>query len=284
MRNQFFLALASGAAALAIATPASAQTEAAPFDGFYVGGSLGYDFQPKGGSDTIQFDRNLDGTFGDTVTLATPQANGNTNAFQPGFCKGQANGPSQVNGCRQTRDGTGYAARIGFDKQFGAIVFGAVGEFGKSEIRDSVTAFSTTPAYYTMTREVDYDASARLRLGFAANNTLFYGTGGVAYAKVDHSFETSNTANAFSDSGKNDAWGYVLGGGVEQKVGQNFSVGLEYQYKTLKDDDYTVRAGNTGTTPAANPFIQGNAGGTDFQRSDERLKSHSVRAVAAFRF
>ncbi|MEG3088109.1 outer membrane protein [Sphingomonas sp. PB4P5] len=284
MRNQFFLVLAGGAAALAMATPASAQTEAAPFDGFYVGGSLGYDFQPKGGNDTIQFDRNLDGTFGDTVTLTTPQANGNTNAFQPGFCRGQANGVNASNGCRDNKDGTGYAARIGFDKQFGAIVFGAVGEFGKSEIRDSVTAFSTTPAYYTMTREVDYDASARLRLGFAANKTLFYGTGGVAYAKVDHSFETSNTANAFSDSGKSDAWGYVVGGGVEQKVGQNFSVGLEYQYKTLKDDDYTVRAGSSATTPAANPFIQGNASGTDFQRSDDRLKSHSVRAVAAFRF
>jgi outer membrane immunogenic protein len=284
MRNQFFLALAGGAAALAMAAPASAQTEAAPFDGFYVGGSLGYDFQPKGQQDSIEFDRNLDGTFGDTVTLATPQANGNTNAFQPGFCKGQATSNSPATGCRQNKDGTGYAARIGFDKQFGAIVVGAVGEFGKSEIRDSVTAFSTTPAYYTMTREVDYDASARLRLGFAANNTLFYGTGGIAYAKVDHSFETSNVANAFSSTGENDAWGYVVGGGVEQKVGRNFSVGVEYQYKTLKDDDYTVRAGNSGTTPAANPFISGNASGTDFQRSDDRLKSHSVRAVAAFRF
>lgn len=284
MRNKLFLVLAGGAAVLATAAPASAQTDAAPFDGVYVGGSLGFDFQPKGGNDTIQFDRNLDGTYGDTLTLATPQANGNTNAFAPGFCKGKANGTSAANGCTQNKDGTGYAARIGIDKQFGAIVVGAVGEFGKSEIVDSVTGYSTTPASYTFTREVDYDASARLRLGFAAHNTLFYGTGGVAYAKVDHSFETSNTANAFSTSGKKDAWGYVVGGGVEQKVGRNFSVGLEYQYKTLKDDDYTVRASGLATTAVTNPFILGNAQGTDLQRSDDRLKSHSVRAVAAFRF
>ncbi|MEN2785880.1 outer membrane protein [Sphingomonas qilianensis] len=283
MRNKMMILLAGGMG-LAMATPAAAQTEAAPFDGFYVGGSLGYDFQPKGGNDTIAFDRNLDGTFGDTVTLAAPQANGNSNAFAPGFCRGRATAATAANGCRPNKDGTGYAARIGLDKQFGAIVVGAVGEFGKSEIRDSVTAFSTTPAFYTMTRAVDYDASARLRLGFAASNTLFYGTGGVAYAKVDHSFETSNAANTFSASGKNDAWGYVLGGGVEQKVGRNFSVGLEYQYKTLKDDDYTVRAGAGATTPVTNPFVLGNAQGTDFQRSDDRLKSHSVRAVAAFRF
>ena len=36
------------------------------------------------------------------------------------------------------------------------------------------------------------------RVGGAANNLLIYGTGGAAWAGVDHSFSTSNTANTFT--------------------------------------------------------------------------------------
>jgi outer membrane immunogenic protein len=135
-----------------------------------------------------------------------------------------------------------------------------------------------------MTREVDYTANARLRLGYAARTTLFYATGGPAYARVDHSFSTSNTANAFAGRGKKDAWGYVAGGGIEQKLGRHFSIGLEYLYNQYKDDNYVVRA-SAGTAPPTNPFILApNTTGTDFQRSDDKFRWHSVRATAAFRF
>jgi len=278
MRRTFLIAISSGIAAFAVASPAAAQSDDKPFDGFYVGATIGFDAQSSDRGETILFDRDLNGGFGDGVTTS-----GGANAFSPGFCNGRARTSTPLDGCDNDKDGLSYSARIGFDKQFGNIVAGVVGEFGKSNIRDSVSGYSTTPARYTMTREIDYNASLRARLGYAANTTLFYATGGGGYAKIDSSFQTSNAANSFTGRGKDNAWGLVAGGGIEQKLGRNFSIGLEYLYNQYKDDDYVVRAG-PGTAPATNPFLLGNASGTDFVRSDDKFRWHSVRATAAFRF
>lgn len=278
MRITSFLATV-GAAALSMAAPAMAQDVTdKPFDGIYVGGTVGFDAQRNDVGSSILFDRNLDGQFGDTVTTA---AGGN--AFSPGFCNGAARSSANFN-CKNDKDAISYSGRVGFDKQFGHIVVGAIGEFGKTEIRDSVSGFSTTPASYTMTRKVDYNANVRGRLGYAFDRTLFYGTGGGAYAKIDSTFQTSNTANAFAARGDKDAWGFVAGGGVEQKLGKHFSVGLEYLYNQYKDDGFRVRA-TRGTAPATNPFVLApNTTGTDFRRSDRTFNWHSVRATAQFRF
>lgn len=277
------LAGAAGGMALAVAaTSATAQDTPREdrFSGIYVGASGGYDVQGNDVNSRILFDRNLDGSFTDSVTTAT-----GADAFSTGFCNGSATGTANQ-ACRNDRDGWSYNARVGFDKQFGKIVAGAVGEFGKSEITDSVTAFSTTPASYTMTRSVDWEAGLRGRLGYVAgDSTLFYGTGGAGYARIDRSFATSNTANGFTESGKRNQWGYQAGGGLEQMIGSSFSIGLEYLFHQYKDDDYRVRAGSNGTTPAANPFISApNTTGTDFARSDDKFRWHSMRATAAFRF
>ncbi|SUJ03597.1 Uncharacterised protein [Sphingomonas paucimobilis] len=164
-----FKFLMAGAAASALfAAPAMAQDsymadEEAPFSGAYVGGSFGYDVQPNDVGSRFLFDRNLDGRFGDVVTTST-----GANAFSPGFCNGRARSTlspqNAATGCGNDKDGIAYYGRVGLDHQAGNIVYGVVGEFGKSEITDSVSAFSTTPAWYTMTRSIDWEASARGRL------------------------------------------------------------------------------------------------------------------------
>lgn len=253
----------AGAAALAtLATPALAQ-DANEFSGIYVGGSFGYDVQPNDVGERIEFDRNLDGSFNDTVL--TPSG---ANAFSPGFCNGAARANNPGVGCRNDKDDIGYYARVGGDYQFGPIVLGVVGEFGKSEISDSVSAFSTTPASYTLTRELDWEAMIRGRAGFAADRTLFYGTAGVGYARITNSFVSSQSVNTFTPSDDNDEFGLVAGGGVEQKIGDNFSIGLEYLFHRYKDEDGAGRV----------------AGGTDFRRNFDFFRWHSLRAVAAFRF
>lgn len=278
MRNTLIIAVV-GTALAGIAAPAMAQEiEDKPFDGVYVGGTVGFDAQRNDVGSSILFDRNLDGQFGDTVRTA---AGGN--AFSPGFCNGAARTNANFN-CRNDKDNVSYSGRVGFDKQFSHIVVGVIGEFGKSEVRDSVSAFSTTPAFYTMTRKVNYNANVRARAGYALDRTLFYATGGGAYAKIDSSFQTSNTANAFAARGDDDAWGFVAGGGVEQKLGKHFSVGLEYLYNRYQNDGFRVRA-TQGTAPATNPFVLApNTSGTDFRRSDPKFTWHSVRATAQFRF
>ncbi|UZK66008.1 outer membrane protein [Sphingomonas sp. M1-B02] len=267
---------------MAFTAPAFAQDQ--EFSGPYIGGSLGHTFQRSDNDETVQFDRDLNGSFGDTVVTSATNA---PNAFSPGFCGGTATSSAPGTGCGDDRDSTSYAARLGFDVQRGNFVVGVVGDIGRTEISDSVTAFSTTPASYTMTRSIDWNAGLRLRAGYAAGGrTLIYATGGGAYAKVDHDFATSNRANSFTVTSEDkDVWGWAAGGGVEQKVGTNFSIGVEYLYTRLNDDDYSVRAGalTSPATPANNPFLLG-AAGTDFRRSDNRFETHGVRATAAYRF
>lgn len=281
--NKTMIAVLAGTVALGFATPALAQetTEDAPFNGLYVGAAGGYDVQGNDVGSSILFDRNLDGRFGDTVTTAA-----NANAFSPGFCNGSTRASTLAGGrgCRNDDNGFSYYGRVGLDTQRGNIVIGVVGEFGKSEITDSVTAFSTTPASYVMERSIGWEGSVRGRAGYAANTTLFYGTFGPGYAKIDRDFYSTNTANAFALSGKRRQFGIVGGGGIEQKLGKNFSIGLEYTFHQYKDDDFRVRV-TRGTQPATNPFVlPPNTTGTDFKRSDDNFRWHSLRATAAFRF
>jgi outer membrane immunogenic protein len=84
---------------------------------------------------------------------------------------------------------------------------------------------------------VDYFASIRGRLGFAAGNALFYGTGGVAFLEPDDDSDTQT--------------GYTVGLGMDYKLRQNVSVGVEGLYYNFQDDSggvdselefWTVRA------------------------------------------
>ncbi|ODP36911.1 outer membrane protein [Sphingomonas turrisvirgatae] len=277
MRN---LLGAAGVLTLSLAAmPAMAQetVDEPAFDGFYIGGSFGASLQNNDVGERVLFDRGSNGSFGETITTAA-----GADAFSPGFCNGSATSSANV-ACTNDRDGIEYYARIGADRQYGKWVVGAVAEFGKTEARDSVTAFSTTPAFYTMTRELDWNAALRARAGYVAGtSTLFYATGGAAYAKIDRSFATNNGANSFVDRNDDDmVWGWQVGGGVDQKISNNFSVGFEYLYSRYNDKDDGIRVG-TGSAGATNPFVL--AGGADLIRSDRKFDFHAARVTAAFRF
>jgi outer membrane immunogenic protein len=277
MKITKFLTLASVSLAFA-ATPAFAQSEDEEWEGAYIGGNIGIAAQSNDRNEGVVFDTNLDGTYGDTVRTSA-----GADAFSPGFCGGAANGRTPIEGCRGDKDGLEYNVRAGYDSQMGNIVVGFLLEAGKNESRDSVTAFSTTPANYVFTREVDYSAQARARVGYAARGALFYATGGAAYAKIDNSFTTTNGANSFTNNGGTKSWGYSYGGGAEVKIAKNFSIGLEYLYTNYVDDDYVVNVG-PGTAPITNPFRIVNANGTDMRRADSDFDMHNIRFTAAFRF
>ncbi|HEX8307571.1 MAG TPA: hypothetical protein VF645_04055 [Allosphingosinicella sp.] len=266
------------AATILLATPAVAQDDPS-WTGFYVGAQAGYGLQPGDGDETILFDTGLDGSFGETVNTS-----GGANAFSPGFCGGSANGPTPGEGCRDDRDGIEYGGHAGFDYETeGGIVVGVVGDYSRSRLRDGVSAFSTTPARYTMTRRLRDVFSLRARAGVSTGSTLFYGTGGIVRGSIRNSFTTSNAANSFTGNGNEKGWGYAVGGGVEQRLGTNFSIGLQYLYRSIDAGDYVVRAG-PGTAGLTNPFRIVNPNGTDFRRSGDDFTSHGVNLTASFRF
>ena len=136
-----------------MAAPVFAQDGEEEWEGGYIGGSFGLAAQENDRGESVLFDTNRDGTFDDGVFTTT-----GANAFSTGFCRGSATSRVAADGCRGDRDGKEYNIRAGYDIQQGNIVYGFVLEGGKNQARDSVTAFSTTPANYTFTRELEYSA------------------------------------------------------------------------------------------------------------------------------
>ena len=279
MKISIFASAAITSAA-ALSAPAMAQSaDAVDWTGLYVGGSLGYTFQDNDNDEHLRFDTDADGNYNNTVVTGT-----GANAFSPGTCGGAARGPTPASGCRKDKDAVSWMGHVGYDRQFGSLVAGVVAEAGKTYIDDSVTEYSTTPAFYTMTRDIDWNANLRARLGYTTPGGIMpYVTGGLSYAKVNNDFTTSNGANSFTQvNRKDDAWGWNVGGGVEAKVAQNFSIGARYLYTRYNLDDYRVDVG-TGTAPASNPFLITPSGGTSIERGD-KFDTQSVMVTTSYRF
>ena len=263
---------------VALGSPIAAVAQDADWTGVYFGGRLGYTTQSDDSDETIQFDTDLDGTFGDNVNTSS-----GANAFARGFCGGSAFSATATS-CAD-RFGTEWAVHAGYDLQLGgSLVVGAVAEYGRAYIEDGVTAFSSTPAFYTLTRRLGDTGSVRGRAGFSFGNTLAFATAGIAYGKIRTSFETSNAVNSFTPTDDEDgAFGYRVGGGVERLVSDRFSIGVQYLHTSLRDDGVTVRVGGENV-PVSNPFILGNAEGTDLRRSSRRFNSNSASVLVSFRF
>lgn len=275
------ITLASGVAAISLSSAAYAQEEERYFDGFYVSGAVGTEFVEDSNDDTILFDTNQDGNFDDTVSTAAGD-----NAFSPGFCAGSAITPG-ARECRGNRQTEGYAIRAGFDRHLGnsPFVVGVLVEGARPGVEEFTSGFSTTPASYTFGREMDWAVTGRARLGVAPGDgrALLYGTGGAGYARIDHSFQTSNGANSFTPDNERDwEFGWQAGGGAEVMLTRNLGLGMEYLYSSFSDDDYTVAVG-PGTAPETNPFLL-ESGGTDMRLSNDRFNYHTLRATVNLRF
>ena len=271
----------AGGLVLANAAPAAAQTQTQTWTGPYVGVTIGAAMQMDDADETVAFDTNLDGGFGDTIRTAA-----GADAFSPGFCAGIAMGAQPVAGCTEDEDGIDFGGRVGYDRQIGNLVIGALVDVSKADVTDGVSAFSTTPAFYAFAREVNYVAGLRGRIGVGNERVLVYGTGGGAWANIDHVFTSSNGVNTFvpaKDTATSDnSWGYQAGGGVELRLGTRWSVTGEYLFTSIDDrDEATVRT--QGPAPATNPFILVNGSGTDLQRTD-RFEFQALRLGLSYRF
>ncbi len=276
-----YLAPAIGVTAFMLSSTAFAQEDERYFNGPYISGTIGLENAEDSRNDSIVFDTDRDGTFGDTVNTVA-----GANAFAPGFCAGTPASPEAA-GCRGNRQNEGYALRVGYDRHLGSgpVVAGVLIEGARPGVEEFTSGFSTTPASYTFGREIDWAVNARARLGIAPGEGrgLFYATGGVGYARIDHSFNTSNGANSFTPDNVRDwQFGWQAGGGAEVMLTRNLGIGLEYLFSSYNDDDYVVGVG-PGTAPETNPFLL-ESGGTDMRLSNDRFDYHSLRATVNLRF
>ena len=114
-------------------------------------------------------------------------------------------------------DGFIGSAQFGYNYQTGPIVLGIEGDMTK---RSGLSAFGANGLdSLPFQNDHGWIGTIRPRAGVAADNWLFYGTGGLAYGGTN--------ANQPVGSPRN---GWTVGGGVEFESGKQWSLGLEYLY------------------------------------------------------
>jgi outer membrane immunogenic protein len=204
--------------------------------GFYIGGHIGY-----GEAD---FDTRVDLDYFDDI---------NSN-FDDSYSFGNS----------LTMDGLIGGVQGGYNWQINQLVLGIEADISFTDWGQSSSSFDSSDvlrlgapggldadeyAFGSTSADIDFLASVRGRLGFAMNNFLLYGTGGIAWADASADANVvvyDNTTGLETEwNGKRDFndIGFVVGAGMGWMViPQTFSVGVEGLYyffdekKTLIDD------------------------------------------------
>ena len=221
--------------------------------GFYIGANIGGAWSPNSGTSD----------FGPTA---------------PGFLVLPPNAPiitiilgtpGTLTGATGNNSGVIGGGQIGYNWQVNQAVFGVEADLvgtGLKGSRLSSTLTSGPPILnvtvnQTVTVElghIDWIASFRGRLGYAADRTLFYVTGGAAVAGIGGSTTTLTNApgiafpvgtSTASNGGSTTRWGWTLGGGIEWAFNQNWSLAGEYRHTDFGNRGltYTIPDGFGGT-------------------------------------
>lgn len=131
-------------------------------------------------------------------------------------------------------------AQIGYNWVFGGFVFGLEGDLDARH--NSATAIGLQPfpaaptAVVDVTQTDNWLSTGRARLGWATNNVLFYGTGGIAVGEVDHSYTqrlTTNPGASLLTSDQAVRTGWAAGVGLDWMALRNVSFGIEYLHVDL---------------------------------------------------
>jgi outer membrane immunogenic protein len=137
----------------------------------------------------------------------------------------RATGLSFANGYN-VKGGLG-GGTIGYNWQVGSLVAGFEGDGSWGSEYGSNTDNGTlgNPAFLSFTRET-WVATARVRLGYAVDNLLFYGTGGYAATSAEAGIKDANTLALLASTTSTHS-GWVAGVGLEWGFAPNWSAKFE---------------------------------------------------------
>jgi outer membrane immunogenic protein len=178
----------------------SRSCDGGPFAGFYIGAAVGY-----GGQDTTNTD-----VFGGTGSV--------------------------------DYDDGGFAGSLysGYNIQCGRLVVGYESDYNFMDSDNSFSNFDGPCGgpCYTITSDIKYVGTSRLRIGLVHSDTmLIYATGGIAYAKVESTLDFPPLD--FRASDEDWQFGWTVGGGVEFMRHGNWSLRAEGLYMDLGDKTYS---------------------------------------------
>jgi outer membrane immunogenic protein len=119
--------------------------------------------------------------------------------------------------------------QAGYNWQTGALVFGVEGDIEATGADDTFAPWKFSNPWF---------GTLRGRVGYAFNNIVFYGTGGLAFG------ELRGETFGLSETHTNAGW--TAGVGAEFGLAPNWSAKIEYLYVDLADSNFTVTGMTNG--------------------------------------
>jgi outer membrane immunogenic protein len=120
-------------------------------------------------------------------------------------------------------------AQAGYNWQTGPWVFGIEGDIQGTGASDTFAPWKFSNPWF---------GTVRGRAGYALNNVLFYGTGGLAFGEL--------TGQTFGLSESHTNAGWTLGVGAEVGLARNWSAKVEYLYVNLNDSNFVITGNQNG--------------------------------------
>ena len=126
---------------------------------------------------------------------------------------------------------SGFAGGVqaGYNWQTGPWVFGVEGDIEVTGAEDTFAPWKFSNPWF---------GTLRGRAGYALNNILFYGTGGLAFGEL--------RGETFGLSESHTTAGWTAGIGAEVGLAQNWSAKIEYLYVDLSSTQFTTTGLSNG--------------------------------------
>jgi len=171
----------------------------------------------------------IGGYFGDAISNAKVHTDG------------LASGIADLNEKGVTVGGT-----AGYNWQFySRFLVGAEIDFGWLSLNRSIMQWND---FVNLGENVDWNGTARLRVGYVTGPSLLYVTGGGALVHTRDSFGGTATAGPTMDSAIRSGW--TAGGGIETRLSRSWTAKTEYLYMNVGQSNFgsNVFGGTFATT------------------------------------
>jgi len=156
-------------------------------------------------------------------------------------------------------DGAIYGGFLGYNWQSGHAVFGIEAGLNGTDFDGHTKCVIDADCH----RELEYYGTVTGRLGYAVNNMMFYGFGGVAWGEVksrvnreggpvDESWTIITDADFTSSFNEDQTHvGWTAGVGIEFAFTERFVAGVEYAHVDLGEESYQALSYFDTTSPDA---------------------------------
>ena len=141
--------------------------------------------------------------------------------------------------------------QIGYNWQDGSFVYGVEADISWLDVGKTTTwgDHGGNTSFITTTHEVNWLSTLRGRAGLAVDRTLFYFTGGLAFADVNSRVggDTCNPGCPVTQLGDSQTqWGWTAGVGIERMFNPNWTAKAEVLYVDLGRHDVAIQSDAIG--------------------------------------